>query len=124
VIEGSVTAEGVPEITLMIGGRPWIAVVDTGFNGDLELPLALREFVNPRYLCRIRSQLAGGKTIEEDCFLIDFIFDGEQIEAEATFVNETNLLIGTHLLQQHRLTIDFVRQTLSLKSLKRPRRGK
>jgi predicted aspartyl protease len=114
VIEGSVSAQGVPEIELAIGGSHWTAVVDTGFNGDLELPIELWDFVNPRYLCRMRSQLAGGRTIEEDCFLIDFVFDGQHVEAEATFVDEQALLIGTHLLQRHRLHVDFVRRKLRI----------
>jgi predicted aspartyl protease len=116
VIEGTVSKEGVPEIELKVGGRRWTAVVDTGFNGDLELPLELWDLVNPRYLCRMRSQLAGGRTIEEDCFLVVFPFDGQQVEAEATFVDENELLIGTHLLQRHQLQIDFAQRILLIET--------
>ena len=35
---GTVSADGVLTITLLIAGREWPAVIDTGFNGDLELP--------------------------------------------------------------------------------------
>jgi hypothetical protein len=63
---GQVTADGIPIISLELAGRVWTAIVDSGVNGDVGLPSALREFVNPCCLCRIRSPLAGGQTIEAD----------------------------------------------------------
>ena len=40
MIAGSVGAEGVPVILIAIGNQQWRAVIDTGFNGELELPEA------------------------------------------------------------------------------------
>ena len=42
MIAGSVSNDGVPVITLEVAGQDWSAIIDTGFNGDLELPEALR----------------------------------------------------------------------------------
>ena len=42
MIHGTVSADGVPTITLSIGSQDWTATIDTGFNGDLELPEALQ----------------------------------------------------------------------------------
>ncbi|HUE72807.1 MAG TPA: hypothetical protein VMP01_18115 [Pirellulaceae bacterium] len=114
MILGSVTADGVPTIVLSIGGSDWIGVVDTGFNGDLELPLALKDAVNARFLCRIRSLLAAGQIIEEDNYLVDLIFDELLVTAEATFTDSSELLIGTGLVRSYRLVIDFPKQTLRL----------
>jgi predicted aspartyl protease len=114
VILGTVTADGVPTIELSAGGVDWTAVVDTGFNGDLELPRALQKEVNARFLCRIRSLLAGGHTIEEDNFLVDFAFDGAIVTAEATFTETREILIGTGLLNAYRLEIDFPKRALRL----------
>ena len=105
---------GVPIIILSIAGQEWTATIDTGFNGDLELPEALRNVLNPQYVGKVTSALAGGQTIEEDVYLVDFPFDGDVVQARATFVIGSEILIGTHLLQEYRLQIDFVRQTVIL----------
>jgi hypothetical protein len=114
VIQGEVSSKGVPTISIPIAGSDWPATVDTGFNGDLELPEALRGLVNPRYEGRVASALAGGQIVREDAFRVDFPFDGLLVEATATFVPAGNILIGTKLLKDHRLLIRFVQKTVEL----------
>jgi predicted aspartyl protease len=111
---GTVSADGVPTITLLIAGREWPAVIDTGFNGDLELPADLRTTLNARHVGRVTSALAGGQRIEEDVYVVEFPFDGHVLHAEATFVPDAHILIGTHLLRQYQLHIDFVAQSVQL----------
>lgn len=111
---GEVTAEGVTVVRWEVGGQLWQAILDTGFNGDLELPERLRPLVNARFICRIRSFLAAGQLVEEDSYLVDFPFDGQVVTAEATFVGGDEILIGTHLLRQYLLEIDFVKRSLVL----------
>jgi predicted aspartyl protease len=91
-----------------------MAVIDTGFNGDLELPLALRETLNARSRGETLSELAGGQTIVEELFWVDFPFDGRTVQADATFVAGQTILPGTHLLQHYRLEINFVARTVLL----------
>ena len=86
MLSGQVTETDIPEVQLPVAGRTWVAVVDTGFNSDLELPTALRPFVNPRFMCRIRSTLAGGQSVWENAYVVDFPFDGQVLRAVATFV--------------------------------------
>lgn len=114
MITGAVDEEGVPIVQLTVAGQTWPAVVDTGFSGDLELPLGLRRRVNARVIGRMRSLLASGQSIEENRYLVDFEFDGEQLVAEATFAPTQEILLGTHLLRHHRLEIDFVAQSVVL----------
>jgi len=114
VIHGTVSADGVPTITLSIASQDWTATIDTGFNGDLELPEALQNSLNARYVGRVTSALAGGQTIEEDVYLVDFPFDGKVTQTEATFVADRQILIGTRLLREYRLQVDFVSQTVEL----------
>ena len=114
MIYGTVTDDGVPTITLSIAEQYWPSTIDTGFNGDLELPEVLRNFLNARYVGKVTSALAGGQTIEEDVYLIDFPFDSSIIQADATFVANSQILIGTHLLREYRLQINFVSQTVEL----------
>jgi len=44
-----IDGDGVPTIDLEVDGRSWRATVDTGFNGDLELPHGLGRAVNARF---------------------------------------------------------------------------
>jgi predicted aspartyl protease len=114
VIRGIVSASGVPTITIAIDGRDWPVTIDTGFNGDLELPEALRETLHARYVGRATAALAGDQSVEEDVFTVDFPFDGRNLQADATFVSGSQILIGTHLLRDYVLQIDFVRKTVLL----------
>ena len=114
MIQGTVSDDGVPIITLPIDNQNWRAIIDTGFNGDLELPEFLRHSLNARYVGRVTSALAGGQTIEESVYLVDFPFDGKVIQAEATFVANHEILIGTHLLREYRLLVNFVHKIVEL----------
>jgi predicted aspartyl protease len=71
VIRGAVSADGVPMIILSIAGQDWPAIIDTGFNGDLELPNDLRDVFNARYVGRVISALAGGQSVQEDVYLVE-----------------------------------------------------
>jgi predicted aspartyl protease len=114
MIVGTISADGIPIIILSIAGREWPAIIDTGFNGDLELPEDLRTTLNPRHVGRVTSALAGGQRIEEDVYIVAFPFDGQILQAEATFVADSHILIGTHLLRHYQLHLDFVAQTVQL----------
>ncbi|MCY3021872.1 MAG: hypothetical protein NTW87_22915 [Planctomycetota bacterium] len=114
MITGTVGDNGVPVVTLRLAGKTWSATVDTGFNGDLELPLALRTEFSARRAGRVTSLLAGGQRVEEDRYLLLFPFDGEVQAAEATFVPGEEILLGTHLLREHRLAINFVTRAVEI----------
>ncbi len=107
MIVGVVSANGLPTVRLPVAGQDWSATIDTGFNGDLELPETLRTVMNPRFLGTLHSFLAGGQTVEEVCYRVDFPFDGITLTADATFVADAEILIGTHLLRFHRLEVNF-----------------
>ena len=114
MILGVVSVQGLPTIILPIAGQDWPAIIDTGFNGDLELPDALREPLNAQFVGRATAALAGGQSIEEDVYLVDFPFDGRIVQAEATFVTGNRILIGTNLLREYSLQINFVSRTVQL----------
>jgi predicted aspartyl protease len=114
MIEGWVSPGGIPEIIVTVAHREWIAEIDTGFNGDLELPEALRNDVNATYFGKVKSHLAANQEIEEPAYDVFFPFDRELCEALATFVKHRTILIGTRLLKAHRLTIDFPSRTLRI----------
>ena len=47
-------------------------------------------------------------------YLVEFPFDGQTVQAEATFVSGSHILIGTHLLREYSLQINFVSKTVQL----------
>ena len=114
MIAGNVSDDGVPVITLQVAGQDWAAIIDTGFNGDLELPEGLRGKLSDQPVGRLRSALAGGQIIEEDAYSVDFPFDDQIHHAIATFVPDSQILIGTNLLRDHYLQIGFASRTLRL----------
>ena len=115
MIQGVVSPQGVPTIHLPIANQEWLATIDTGFNGDLELPEALLTSVNiVGYIGPTQFVLAGGQTLVETVYLVEFPFDGKVIEAEATFVADSQILLGTRLLRDYRLQINFVTRTVEL----------
>jgi clan AA aspartic protease len=114
LIEGTVTKDGVPAIEVEVGSQRWRAIVDTGFNGELELPERLRSQVRAQLVGRVTSLLAANQRIEEDIFLVDFPFDGRILRAQATFVDGDSILIGTGLLRDYRLQVDFPAGTVAI----------
>ena len=115
MIQGVVSQQGVPTIRLPIANQEWPATIDTGFNGDLELPEALRASIDiVDYLGPTKFALAGGQTLVETVYLVEFPFDGEVIRARATFAPDSQILLGTHLLRDYRLQVNFVTRTVEL----------
>jgi predicted aspartyl protease len=117
VIEGTVTDDVVPVIGVDIGNRRWQAIIDTGFNGGLELPEQTRSYVNARRIGEVMSLLAANQRVEEDLFLVDFPFDGRTVRVQATFVDGDEILIGRRLLREYRLSIDFPSRTLVIEKV-------
>jgi predicted aspartyl protease len=72
LITGTVTKDGVPIVKIVVAGAQYPGIIDTGFNGDLELPDQLRSQVNARFICRAESLLAGGITVDDEVFLVEF----------------------------------------------------
>ncbi|MEX0717404.1 MAG: hypothetical protein WD066_12495 [Planctomycetaceae bacterium] len=100
-----------------LGGEAWTATIDTGFNGGLELPERLFEELDPQYAGHITSVLAAGQVIDEDAYVVTIPFDGRLVEPYATFVSGDGVLIGTAVLAEHRLEIDFPNRHLVLERM-------
>ena len=114
MILGVVTLDDTPLVVLRIAGQSWTAIIDTGFNGDFELPDSLMAVLDLRPQGAMLSSLAAGQIVAEEVFLTDLPFDGQSVEAAVTFVPGPEILIGTHLLREYRLEIHFVNRTVHL----------
>lgn len=102
-----VDERGVPVIEFMVAGRTWTALIDTGFNGYLELPEELYDAVSARFIGTSQSLLAGGHVATEDQYVVRLPFDGDVVRVRATFAPGHGILLGTRMLQDYRLTISF-----------------
>ena len=100
-----------------VGSQALQAIIDTGFNGDLELPERLRSGLNAQFVGRATSLLAANQRVEEDVFLVDFAFDGQMVRVQATFVDGDEILIGTRMLRDYRVEIDFPGQSVSIEKV-------
>ena len=114
MIHGTVNDVDQPVVELDIAGRVWEALIDTGFNGDIELPQDLFAALHPRFVGTAVSLLGAGQTAAEDAYLVEIPFDGEDLLVEATFVADDMILIGTQMLSSHRLEVDFPQRTVVL----------
>ena len=101
-------------ISLEVAGREWPAIIDTGFNGDLELPEELYDELDARPIGRVTSAVAGGHVIEEDIYVVAIAFDGHLLETTATFSSIDHILIGTTFLSDYSLQISFPRRIVEL----------
>ena len=114
MIEGRVTSDGVPKIVVEIEGHQWTAVIDTGFNRYLELPVELKTELNAVYFGQVVSALAGGQELEAEAYYVEFPWDGDHVLAEVTFVDGDEILVGTSMMSRQRLTVDFPAKTLRI----------
>jgi hypothetical protein len=49
-------------------------------------------------------------------FHVDFPFDGQTVRVQATFVDGDEILIGTRMLRDYRLRIDFPARTMVIEN--------
>jgi len=62
----------------------------------------------------VESTLAADQIIYEQCYRLNVEFDAKMIDAIVTFSGSEIILLGTKMLLQHRLEIDFPARTLRI----------
>jgi predicted aspartyl protease len=110
----------VPRLQLQIGQQSWNAIIDTGFNGDLELPDALTSQFGGVPSGNQRSVLAGGIVVDDQMYIIDFPFDGDVVKARVCYAPVDDILIGTGLLEDYLLEINFPARLVEVTRLRDP----
>lgn len=92
-----------------------LAWVDTAFNGELVMPLSMIEAAGLRQSGGTRARLADGSevTLESFACVVDWFGECTLIEVMA---NDGEVpLLGVQLLIGHRLTIDYLEMTVTIK---------
>lgn len=110
MIEGVVNAHHEAVITLTLRGpagqvQDVAAVVDTGFNRSLTLPLDLVAELGLPLLGRSPLVLANGSQETFDVYGVTVLWDGQPKYVE-TYVADATPLVGMFLLDSHSLYVE------------------
>lgn len=74
-------------------------ILDTGFNGELSLPVKLREKCKLEFVSVKPYELANGDIVEEDVYLAELIVNGKTLVVETTLTRSEIALIGMELIR-------------------------
>ena len=97
-------------IPFRIAGQPDIEIefiIDTGFAGFLTLPLQAVKALGLPFARPLTATLADGSLIQTDVHIATIIWKGAEHKVEVLATGRQPLL-GTLMLKQHNLDIDFV----------------
>jgi clan AA aspartic protease len=81
-------------------------VIDTGFEGFLTLPPSVIAALGLPYLININANLANNSSVETDVYLAKVVWNGVERNIAALAMGRRPL-IGTALLEDYHLSIDF-----------------
>ncbi|WP_395145094.1 clan AA aspartic protease [Armatimonas sp.] len=84
-------------------------VVDTGFEGALALPLALIEQLGLPFELELDSIMADGNAVSTPVHSTTILWQNQLLDVAVLGLGELPLL-GTSLLKNYRLTVDFEEQ--------------
>ncbi len=92
------------------------ALIDTGFDGYLSLPLSLALPLGLKLFYRTSVTLADG-SIKEELLFKAKVKLGKKWQKASVFINWGNVaLLGTKLLENSKLLLDFPNQKIQIQS--------
>ena|SRR5687767_9924227 len=111
-------SDGKPKIELTVIGLDdkikIPALIDTGFDGALMLSLPSALQIGLRLSNMVQVELADGSIKKEFVFEAKAVLDGETIPVGVLLTSSDENLVGTALLQNQSLLIDFKLQRIIL----------
>ena len=119
MISGYFNANRHPCVELTVAGgrgRQTIeAVIDTGFDGDLTLPVQLAIQLGLDLCATQRFELADGSIENQLVFLGDIQLGDIQRTAEVILTDSIDALLGSGPLIDHILEIDYLNRTVHIR---------
>jgi len=111
--------EPVVEVKLDLGKEKRLvnAVIDTGFNGYISVPKKLIVGSDWGFLGIEEYELASGELMRERVFLGRIEIGTEKLVAFILSSNSSDALVGTKLLKNRMLTINFADKTLKIEKV-------
>lgn len=112
MIQGSVNAKRQPIVSLTIRGDAGQeaaikALLDTGYNGSLMLPLAQVEALALRFIRTDTTTVADGRRVPVPVYAARVIWDGTE-RLTSVVAAGTQPLRGMSLTLAHRVTVEMV----------------
>jgi clan AA aspartic protease len=101
-------------IRLRVEGEYVECLIDTGFSGSIALPKAVADKLSIEPLGCEMIELAGGQEILADIALAEVIWLNEVLPVEIIFIDSTDALLGTEMLRDTKLAIDYSLMTVSV----------
>ena len=115
---GYVDEYGQPKIKLFVRGlqreQAVETVIDTGFNGDLCLPIPVAVQLGLQLVAHHFVELADGSIHRELIFTGTVILDNMERAAEISLTESEEALLGTGLLKGRKLEIGFESRRLNI----------
>jgi clan AA aspartic protease len=100
------------------------AIIDTGFDGNLCLPILTAVQIGLELRDHTIVELADGSQKRELVFGGQVEFQGESRAVSILLTESSDALIGTELLSKCRLTVDFVTGRILIVQSRRRRRDR
>ncbi|MEA3346342.1 MAG: clan AA aspartic protease [Chloroflexota bacterium] len=91
------------------------AIIDTGFNGELCLPTQIAVQLGLELSATQMAELADGTMQRELIFIGRGVFDGRERRIEISLTGGQDALLGTGLLENKALEIDFPKRTVEIR---------
>lgn len=114
-IEGYFNKHEEPVVSLNIGLLSIEMLVDTGFSGSLIVPGHIAHQLDKKFEGPEEFQSVTGEVFLADAYSIRIDWLGKNIRVPVATSKEVNLsLLGSHLLKDCRLTIDYGRRTVTI----------
>src|SRR6266516_2104220 len=111
-------SDGKPKIELTVLGLDdkiqVSALVDTGFDGALMLSLPAALQIGLRLSNMVQVELADGSIKKEFVFEAKVVLNEETVPVDVLLTSSEENLVGTSLLQNQSLMIDFKSQLITL----------
>ncbi|SRR5258708_38857674 len=89
-------------------------IIDTGFNGNLSVPEKLARRYGWPWIGNESYEIATGDVVEQKVFLGEIRWFGSRQQVYAVASHAQDILMGTRLLKQHRLMINFKMKQLRI----------
>jgi clan AA aspartic protease len=101
-------------MTFDCGQGPLDFLIDTGFNGSLIIGEEVFDLTDAIPAGAMTADLASNQTFQYQTYLIEFEWCGQYLITRILVGSGKECLIGTALLNPHRLEIDYGSRTVQL----------
>jgi len=107
-----------PTVKLVVAGskkkRIIAAILDTGFDGFLSLPVTVAVTLGLELSNIERVQYADGRISEELVFIANVEMDGKVQKVKATLTGSVEALAGTQLFAKKKVSLDFLHKSIRI----------